>query len=123
MSVFDLVFVFVIADGVNLKWANGVFFMPEMFWLFKTTFSKKIKTNGDIQGSKEKYLESIIRLLEPTFKFSFISSFLGFVEAPVGQRILLWFLPVLCVERGSYIGLRLYLSLNHQERVYAYDDT
>ena len=84
---------------------------------------KENKTNGDIQGSKEKYLESIIRLLEPTFKFSFISSFLRFVEVPVGQRILLWFMQVLRVERSSYIGLRLCLSLNHQERVYAYDGT
>ena len=99
------------------------FFMPEMFWLFKTTFSKKIKTNGDIQGSKEKYLESIIRLLKLPFKFSFKSSFSGFVEAPVGRRILLWFMQVLRVERSSYIGLRLCLSLNHQERVYAYDGT
>ena len=110
-------------DEVNSKWANGVFFMLEMFWLFKTTFSKKIKTNSDIQGSKEKYLESLIRLLKPPFKFSFKSSFSGFVEASVGQRFLLWFMQVLYVERSSYIGLRLYLSLNHQERVYAYDDT
>ena len=44
------------------------FLMPEMFRLFLTTVLKKIKTNGDILGSKEKYLGAIIRLLDPPFK-------------------------------------------------------
>jgi len=43
------------------------FLMPEMFRLFLTTVLKKIKTNGDILGSKEKYLGPIIRLLDPPF--------------------------------------------------------